>query len=64
MTRDHQMACGEMRAEAETDAAYLAVMPAAHTPKEYGMVLEVAERWKRELARLFDDPTAELTEKI
>lgn len=62
-TKARQMACGELRREAETDAAYLAVMPAAHTTEEYSMVLEVAAQWTRELARLFDDPTAEPEKK-
>jgi hypothetical protein len=57
-------ACGAFAREAETDGAYLAVMPAAHTTEEYSAVIEAADRWKRAFARLLDDPAAELPEKI
>jgi hypothetical protein len=57
-----QMACGEFRAEAEADAAYLSLMPTSNTYDEYTLVLGVAEQLKRKLARLLDDPTAELPE--
>ena len=57
-----EAACGAFAREAETDAAYLAVMPASHSMEEYQTVMEVAEQWKSVFARLLDDANAELPE--
>jgi hypothetical protein len=58
-----QTACGEMRAEAAADGAYLAQMPTANSIEDYSLAMEVAAQWTHKLSRLLDDPIAELPEK-